>query len=117
MVRCVFRSRLAPARRCATHRDHPPGAAHRHAGAQPRARPLRATHWTNRLPRQTSALFTMADTKHSARPIRNLQVCKPENAYSGNIQNLALIPSGGLTTKNPETGPCETYSHSRLFWL
>ena len=43
------------ARRCAAHRDHPPGAAHGHAGPQPRARPLRAAHRTNRLPRQAPA--------------------------------------------------------------
>src|SRR5260221_345007 len=65
--RVVFRARLAPARRCATHHHHPPGAAHRHAGPQPRARPLCATHWTNRLPRQTPARFTMAHANHSSR--------------------------------------------------
>src|SRR5260221_354165 len=66
MVSRVFRARLAPARRCATHHHHPPGAAHRHAGPQPRARPLCATHRTNRLPRQTPARFTMAHANHSS---------------------------------------------------
>src|ERR1039458_3802931 len=96
MVACVFRARRAPARRSATHRDHPPGASHSDAGAQPRARPLRATHWTNRLPRQAPERFTMADAQHSAGQIRRLQNCEAANAYSRNLQSVALISNPWL---------------------
>src|ERR1700730_16136829 len=54
------------------YRNHPAGAAHGDAGAQPRPRALCPAHRTDHLPRQAPPLLAMANAEYPARQIRGV---------------------------------------------